>query len=83
MLSNADRIPPTPAQLASITCPVLILSGTDDRVVSPLAAAEEWKKALKGAKGGATIASITGAPHLLSLTDFVSSKANAELVELS
>lgn len=72
ILSAADRIPPSPAQLASITCPILILSGTDDKVVSPLVAAEEWKKAFKGAKGGATIASITGAPHLMSLSDFVS-----------
>ncbi|ORY91587.1 Alpha/Beta hydrolase protein [Leucosporidium creatinivorum] len=72
ILSGADRTPPSPAQLASITCPILILSGTDDKVVSPLAAAEEWKRALKGAKGGATIASITGAPHLMSLSDFVS-----------
>lgn len=72
ILSAADRVPPSPAQLASITCPILILSGTDDKVVSPLVAAEEWKKAFKGAKGGATIASITGAPHLMSLSDFVS-----------
>ncbi|ORY91588.1 Alpha/Beta hydrolase protein [Leucosporidium creatinivorum] len=70
ILSAAHRVPPSPAQLASITCPILILSGTDDKVVSPLVAAEEWKKAFKGAKGGATIASITGAPHLMSLSDF-------------
>jgi pimeloyl-ACP methyl ester carboxylesterase len=48
LLSGADREPPSAAELASIRCPVLILSGSEDNVISPLSAAEEWKASFTG-----------------------------------
>lgn len=46
--SGADRVPPSPEALASITCPVLLLSGTEDKMISPRSAAEEYQAALTG-----------------------------------
>lgn len=55
--------------LASIKVPVLVLHGSEDVAVSPLAAAKEWCDGLKSAKGGAFLHVIHGAPHKLLLTD--------------
>lgn len=67
--SCRDRQPPTAEQLSSISCPVVILHGGEDKAVSPLAACEEWKLALTGA-GTCSIVEIAGAPHLMSLSDY-------------
>lgn len=42
----SDRAPIPPQQLASISVPVLILHGSEDKVVSPPAAVEEWRRFL-------------------------------------
>ncbi|GAA5892454.1 alpha/beta fold hydrolase [Sporobolomyces salmoneus] len=60
---------PIPQELMStIKCPVLILRGSEDKIVSPETAAEEWKEALVNAKNP-HIVCIAGAPSLISLSD--------------
>ncbi|GAA5953347.1 hypothetical protein JCM3765_005011 [Sporobolomyces pararoseus] len=51
-----------------ITCPVIILRGSEDSMVSPEKATEEWRRALVNAKG-CHVACIAGAPSLISLSD--------------
>ncbi|GAA5872121.1 hypothetical protein JCM1840_006324 [Sporobolomyces johnsonii] len=63
-----ERIPAD--LLATITCPVVILSGGADTDVSPLKACEEWQQAFTSAKGGARLHIIASAPTLMSWTDY-------------
>ncbi|GAA6060235.1 hypothetical protein JCM10212_003475 [Sporobolomyces blumeae] len=49
-----------------VKCPVLILHGTRDEVVSPLSSAQEWAVSLSDAKGGAQLQEIQDGAHLLS-----------------
>ncbi|GAA5918466.1 hypothetical protein JCM6882_005143 [Rhodosporidiobolus microsporus] len=64
-----DRKPIPDDQLASLTCPVLILRGGDDNIVCPEEAVEEWRTAFANAKGGASTHVISSAPAIMSLTD--------------
>ncbi|GAA5823678.1 hypothetical protein JCM11251_000721 [Rhodosporidiobolus azoricus] len=64
-----ERTPIPRDQLASITCPVLILRGGDDKIVCPESACQEWQSHFTGAKGGAAIHTISGAPSRISLSD--------------
>ncbi|KAM0748813.1 alpha/beta-hydrolase [Meredithblackwellia eburnea MCA 4105] len=63
---------------ASLTLPILILHGSDDDMTSPQETAEMWRDAFKNAKGGCDFRIVTGAPHLLMLTD--ASVANRMLI---
>lgn len=58
--------------LASITCPVLILQGAQDFVVSPIEGAKAWQSQLVNAGGGCDLRIISDGPHLLAYSDFVS-----------
>ncbi|GAA5985565.1 hypothetical protein JCM5350_007136 [Sporobolomyces pararoseus] len=51
-----------------ISCHVIILRGSEDSMVSPEKATEEWRRALVNAKG-CHVACIAGAPSLISLSD--------------
>ncbi|BGP47353.1 hypothetical protein JCM10450v2_003205 [Rhodotorula kratochvilovae] len=64
-----DRKPIPADLLASITCPILILRGADDKVVCPLEACETWQRAFANAKGPVQIHAISSAPGLISLSD--------------
>ncbi|GAA5823674.1 hypothetical protein JCM11251_000720 [Rhodosporidiobolus azoricus] len=64
-----DRKPIPDEQLASLTCPILMLRGGDDGIVCPERAVEEWQAAFLNAKGGAEIHVISGAPAVMSLSD--------------
>ncbi|GAA5823160.1 hypothetical protein JCM5353_005801 [Sporobolomyces roseus] len=55
--------------MEKITCPVLILRGSEDNMVSPERATEEWRRSMVKAKGGAAVHVLSGAPSLLSLSD--------------
>ncbi|GAA6061334.1 hypothetical protein JCM10212_003224 [Sporobolomyces blumeae] len=55
--------------LGEVRCPVLILRGSEDTVVSPEHACEEWRRAFSNAAGGASCHVIAGAPSLISLSD--------------
>ncbi|BGP18483.1 hypothetical protein JCM10213_001201 [Rhodosporidiobolus nylandii] len=68
-LAEANRMPIPAEERAKVTCPVLLLHGTRDTLVSPLSAAEEWQRGFVNAKGGADLKSITDGPHLLSFID--------------
>jgi len=69
IFSWIDREPIPAGKLATVRAPVLILAGTADQFVSPLAAAYEWQKAFANARGGADVRQIAGAPTLMSYTD--------------
>ncbi|GAA5975173.1 hypothetical protein JCM11641_004378 [Rhodosporidiobolus odoratus] len=64
-----DRKPIPKDLLAKLTCPVLILRGGDDKIVSPEPACQEWQKAFVNCKGGAGEFVVHGAPSLISLSD--------------
>ncbi|GAA5969623.1 hypothetical protein JCM11641_008182 [Rhodosporidiobolus odoratus] len=68
-LSEARRMPIPLEHREKVVCPVLILHGARDTLVSPLKAAEEWRSGFPNAKGGADVKSITDGPHLLSFID--------------
>ncbi|GAA5934678.1 alpha/beta fold hydrolase [Sporobolomyces koalae] len=53
--------------LAAVTMPVLLLRGSEDNIVSPERACEEWRRAFSGA--AVTSQTIASAPSLLSLSD--------------
>lgn len=65
IFSWIDREPIPAGKLATVRAPVLILAGTADQFVSPLAAAYEWQKAFANARGGADVRQIAGAPTLM------------------
>ncbi|GAA5927201.1 alpha/beta fold hydrolase [Sporobolomyces koalae] len=67
--SVIERTAIPPDLMARISCPVLILRGSEDNMVSPERATEEWRRALINAKGGANCHVIAGAPSLISLSD--------------
>ncbi|GAA6058873.1 hypothetical protein JCM10212_002817 [Sporobolomyces blumeae] len=56
-------------QMTTIACPVLILRGSEDNIVSPERACEEWRRSFTNARGGASCHVISGAPSLISLSD--------------
>ncbi|GAA5959328.1 hypothetical protein JCM10213_008102 [Rhodosporidiobolus nylandii] len=61
---------PIPAEdLARVTCPVLILRGRDDKIVTPVSACEEWQRAFTSAKGGANLVAVSSAPAIISLAE--------------
>ncbi|GAA5823671.1 hypothetical protein JCM11251_000719 [Rhodosporidiobolus azoricus] len=64
-----DRKPIPDEQLASLTCPILILRGGDDHIISPEKAVEEWQAAFVNAKGGADVHVVSSAPATMSLSD--------------
>ncbi|GAA6031644.1 hypothetical protein JCM8097_006563 [Rhodosporidiobolus ruineniae] len=68
-LAEAHRVAISASERAKVTCPVLILHGTRDTLVSPLAAAKEWQSGFVNAKGGAELKCISDGPHLLSFVD--------------
>ncbi|GAA5986992.1 hypothetical protein JCM10908_000984 [Rhodotorula pacifica] len=67
--SSYARQPIPPQLLTTITCPVMILRGADDKICCPLEACEEWTRLLTGVKGDIPIHAISSAPGLLSLSD--------------
>ncbi|GAA5896852.1 hypothetical protein JCM6882_005050 [Rhodosporidiobolus microsporus] len=70
-LSSYGRRAAIPSSLlATVHCPVVVLSGGGDEIVSPRAACEEWVKAFKNAKGGAKLHVVASAPTLMSWTDY-------------
>ncbi|GAA5886554.1 hypothetical protein JCM5296_005326 [Sporobolomyces johnsonii] len=61
---------PIPQELMdTVRCPVLILRGAEDKLVSPEEACDEWRRAFTNAKGGAAVHAIASAPSLISLSD--------------
>ncbi|GAA6012035.1 hypothetical protein JCM10207_005105 [Rhodosporidiobolus poonsookiae] len=61
---------PIPAeQVATVTCPVLILRGSTDNIVCPESACEEWCSALSSARDGCKIHTISSATSNLSLVE--------------
>ncbi|GAA6012037.1 hypothetical protein JCM10207_005106 [Rhodosporidiobolus poonsookiae] len=64
-----ERKPLPPTELAKIHCPVLILRGAEDKIVSPEVACEGWAKSFVNAKGPVAIHAVASAPGLLSLSD--------------
>ncbi|GAA5866579.1 hypothetical protein JCM8547_005465 [Rhodosporidiobolus lusitaniae] len=70
-LSSYGRRKAIPADLlAQIKCPVVVLSGGGDKIVSPKEACEQWQKSFVNAKGGAKLFEIASAPTLLSWSDY-------------
>ncbi|GAA6010068.1 hypothetical protein JCM11491_005852 [Sporobolomyces phaffii] len=57
------------AEMDQVVCPVLILRGSEDTMVSPERATEDWRRAFVNARGGANCHVIAGAPSLISLSD--------------
>lgn len=64
-LVNRRSIPD--AVLEDVSCPVLILHGTEDCAVS-LERAEQLKDSFVSVPGGAQLHIVHGAPHFLSMT---------------
>lgn len=54
---------------ASITCPVLVLRGSNDVDVCPESAADEWANSFTAAKGGAKVHSVIGAHFYVLVFD--------------
>ncbi|GAA5882206.1 hypothetical protein JCM16303_002278 [Sporobolomyces ruberrimus] len=68
-LAVIDRKPIPQELMNEVKCPVLILRGSEDTMVSPERATEDWRRALVNARGGANCHVIAGAPSLISLSD--------------
>ncbi|GAA5920027.1 hypothetical protein JCM1841_000386 [Sporobolomyces salmonicolor] len=61
---------PIPQELMdTVRCPVLILRGAEDALVSPEEACEEWRQAFTNVEDGASVHAIASAPSLISLSD--------------
>lgn len=65
------RAPIDASLRAQITCPVLILHGSEDLHTSTLEHAREWQEGCRNAAGGqgAELHTLVGAPHLLAYFD--------------
>ncbi|GAA5966965.1 hypothetical protein JCM21900_005260 [Sporobolomyces salmonicolor] len=64
-----QRKPIAQELMDTVRCPVLILRGADDNMVSPEAACEEWQRSFTRAPGGVSIHAVASAPPLISLSD--------------
>ncbi|GAA6041889.1 hypothetical protein JCM8097_004533 [Rhodosporidiobolus ruineniae] len=64
-----DRTAIPPEAFEKVTCPVLVLRGGDDGIVSPGEACEEWARSFTKAKGGAALQTVASAPANISLCE--------------